>query len=209
MEVLLYKADLKDAVTIHEMKVKAFMPLLEKYQDFETSPANESVERIIAQINKSFTDYFIIHHLEVAIGGISPIFILPEHQGKGIAQKVFEYFMESIYSWRLIMSVSVFRINQEDDSFELGFEIPVSNERFFMNYWQSAIEQLGISCIRNGTELRKEQLELTLQELEKLRIWAQSKLLKNETEYMLNRIDWLLIQLPFAFITDDTVLWIG
>ncbi|MBA2937281.1 hypothetical protein HZF08_03110 [Paenibacillus sp. CGMCC 1.16610] len=107
------------------------------------------------------------------------------------------------------MSVSVFRINQENDSFELGFEIPVSNERFFMKCWQPAIEQLGISCIRNGTELRKEQLELTLLELEKLRIWAQSTLLDNDTEYMLTRIDWLLKQLPIAFITDDTVLWIG
>lgn len=116
MEVSLCKADLKDAVTIHEMKVKAFMPLLEKYQDFETSPANETVERIITQINQSFTDYFIIHHLEVAVGGIrvvkkdnqiysiSPIFILPEHQGKGIAQKVFT-IVERIYddakSWKL------------------------------------------------------------------------------------------------------------
>lgn len=70
MEVSLYKADLNDAVTVHEMKVKAFMPLLEKYQDFETSPANETVERIITQINQSFTDYFIIHHFEVAVGGI-------------------------------------------------------------------------------------------------------------------------------------------
>jgi len=108
MGVSLCKADLKDAVTIHEMKVKAFMPLLEKYQDFETSPANETVERIITQINQSYTDYFIIYHLEVAVGGIrvvkkdnqiysiSPIFILPEHQGKGIAQKVFT-MVEQIY----------------------------------------------------------------------------------------------------------------
>ncbi|GMK47774.1 GNAT family N-acetyltransferase [Paenibacillus glycanilyticus] len=116
MEVSLCKADLKDAVNIHEMKVKAFMPLLEKYQDFETSPANETLERIITQINQSFTDYFIIHYLEAAVGGIrvvkkdnqiysvSPIFILPEHQGKGIAQKVFT-MVEQIYddakSWKL------------------------------------------------------------------------------------------------------------
>lgn len=70
MEVSLYKADVKDAGTVHEMKIKAFMPLLEKYQDFATSPANETVERIITQINQSFTDYFIIYHLEVAVGGI-------------------------------------------------------------------------------------------------------------------------------------------
>lgn len=116
MGVSLYKADLKDAVTIHEMKVRAFMPLLEKYQDFETSPANESVERVITQINQSFTDYFIIHHFEVAVGGIrvvkkehqiysvSPIFILPEHQGKGVAQKVFtivEQMYDDAKSWKL------------------------------------------------------------------------------------------------------------
>ncbi|MDQ0116779.1 GNAT family N-acetyltransferase [Paenibacillus harenae] len=116
MEVSLCKADLKDVVTIHEMKVKAFKPLLEKYQDFKTSPANETVERIITQINQSFTDYFIINHLEVAVGGIrvvkkdnqiysiSPIFILPEYQGKGIAQRVFT-MVERIYddakSWKL------------------------------------------------------------------------------------------------------------
>ncbi|MEO2213446.1 GNAT family N-acetyltransferase [Paenibacillus amylolyticus] len=116
MEVSLYKADLNDAVTVHEMKVKAFMPLLEKYQDFEISLGNETLERIITQINQSFTDYFIIHHLEVAVGGIrvvkkdnqiysiSPIFILPEHQGKGFAQKAFT-MVEQIYddakSWKL------------------------------------------------------------------------------------------------------------
>ena len=116
MKVSLCKAGSNDAVTIHEMKVKAFMPLLEKYQDLETSPANETIEKIIAQLNQPFTDYFIIHHLEVAVGGIrvvrkdnqiysvSPIFILPEHQGKGIAQKVFT-MVEQIYddakSWKL------------------------------------------------------------------------------------------------------------
>ncbi|QOS79544.1 hypothetical protein JNUCC31_00835 [Paenibacillus sp. JNUCC31] len=52
MEVSLCKAGLNDAVTIHEMKVKAFMPLLKKYQDFKTSPANETVERINTQIKK-------------------------------------------------------------------------------------------------------------------------------------------------------------
>ncbi|WP_127536965.1 GNAT family N-acetyltransferase [Paenibacillus illinoisensis] len=116
MDVSLCKADLNDAVTIHNMKVKAFMPLLETYQDFETSPANETVEKVITQINQSFTDYFIIYHVDVAVGGIrvvkkedqiysvSPIFILPEHQGKGIAQNVFtsvEQKYDDAKSWRL------------------------------------------------------------------------------------------------------------
>ena len=69
MEISLCKADLEDAATLHEMKIKAFMPLLEKYQDFETSPANETVERIITQLNQSFTYYYIIYYLDVAVGG--------------------------------------------------------------------------------------------------------------------------------------------
>lgn len=60
MEISLIKAELKDAEIIHSMQVKSFMTLLEKYQDFETSPANESIERIINRINQSFTDYYII-----------------------------------------------------------------------------------------------------------------------------------------------------
>ncbi len=34
------------------------------------------------------------------------------------------------------MSVNVFRTNQEDNSFELGFEIPISYEERFFNTQQ-------------------------------------------------------------------------
>jgi len=83
------------------MQIKAFTPLFNKYQDHTTSPANESVERIIDRLNESSTDYYIIKDCEVPVGAIrivrkenkayrvSPVFIVPEHQGKGIAQKVF------------------------------------------------------------------------------------------------------------------------
>ncbi|MFY0743116.1 GNAT family N-acetyltransferase [Solibacillus silvestris] len=116
MVVSLCKATLDDTAKLHEMQVKAFMPLLEKYQDYETNPANESLEKVITRFNQPFTDYYLIKNLEVTIGGIrvikmdnesyrvSPIFILPEHQGKGIAQKVFA-IIEKIYhnarSWEL------------------------------------------------------------------------------------------------------------
>jgi len=109
MNISLIKAGEKDAEIIHEMQVKSFMPLLEKYQDYETSPVNEPIEKIIAKINESFTDYYIIKSESVNIGGIrivkkndkhyrvSPIFVLPEYQGKKIAQEVFK-MLEQIYS---------------------------------------------------------------------------------------------------------------
>lgn len=108
MEVSLCKADVSEAELIHEMQVRAFMPLLEKYQDFETSPANESVERVSARISQPLSDYYIIKYGEAAVGGVrvvqkenhlhwvSPVFILPEYQGHGIAQTVFA-ILEQIY----------------------------------------------------------------------------------------------------------------
>ena len=109
MEISLSKSDLNEASIIHEMQTKAFMPLLDKYHDFETSPANETLERIISRMNQSFTDYYIIKSSSIAVGAIrivrkenktyrvSPIFVLPEYQGKGIAQKVFG-LIEDIYN---------------------------------------------------------------------------------------------------------------
>ncbi|MDQ0878783.1 hypothetical protein QFZ77_007442 [Paenibacillus sp. V4I3] len=95
------------------------------------------------------------------------------------------------------MSVSMFRMNQEDNLFELGFEIPISNEEFFTNFWQPAIEELKIYGIQNGVEIRKEQLESTLLEL------------KNDLVYMVTTIDLLIKKLPLAFKTENTILWIG
>lgn len=109
MEVSLCKADLQDAQSLHELQVRAFMPLLEKYQDYETSPANESAERMVERLNQSFSDYYIIKYSGVAVGGIrivakedrhyrvSAIYILTEYQGKGIAQQVFAQ-IEGIYA---------------------------------------------------------------------------------------------------------------
>ena len=109
MDISMTKAGLKDVENIHAMQIKAFMPLLEKYQDYETSPANEPIEKIVNRINQPFTDYYIIKSDDIDVGGVrivkkndkhyrvSPIFILPEHQRKGMAQEVFK-IIEQIYS---------------------------------------------------------------------------------------------------------------
>ena len=116
MDVSLSKAELKDVETIYEMQIKSFMVLLERYQDFETNPGNESIEKIVARINQSFTDYYIIKSDDVSVGSvrivkkdnntyrISPIFVLPEYQGRGIAQKVFQMLEQNYYyakKWEL------------------------------------------------------------------------------------------------------------
>ena len=116
MSVSLCKASIDDAMLIHQMQVEAFMPLLEKYQDYDTNPANESLEKTITRFNQPFTEYYLIKYFEDIVGGIrvvklgnqsyrvSPIFILPEYQGKGIAQKTFaglERIYHDVKLWEL------------------------------------------------------------------------------------------------------------
>ena len=100
MKVTLLRANIDNAKEIHAMQVEAFKELLEKYQDFDTSPANENVEKVEARLKQDFTFYYFICIGRQKVGAIrivdkkeagknkriSPLFILPEFQGEGIAQ---------------------------------------------------------------------------------------------------------------------------
>ncbi len=99
--VTLLKADIDNAKEIYAMQVDVFKELLEKYQDFDTSPANENIEKVEARLKQDFTFYYFICIGQRKVGAIcivdkketgkskriSPIFILPEFWNHGIAQK--------------------------------------------------------------------------------------------------------------------------
>lgn len=101
MEIELVRANPGDAKELHAMQVEAFQKLLEKYQDFDTSPASEGLEKVEARLQQDFTYYYFICTGRQKVGAvrvidkkeagknkrISPIFVLPEFQGKGIAQE--------------------------------------------------------------------------------------------------------------------------
>ena len=46
MRLNLLRAGIDNAKELHAMQIEAFKELLEKYQDFDTSPANEGVEKV-------------------------------------------------------------------------------------------------------------------------------------------------------------------
>ena len=97
MKVNLLKTDLSDAEKLLEIQKTCFTPHLQRYQDFETSPATVSLDRIKWQIeNENF--YKIILN-DVWVGSINIrkldaigiymlhiINVLPEYQGMGIGQ---------------------------------------------------------------------------------------------------------------------------
>ena len=97
--IRLQRAELSDAETIWKMQVRCFAPLLKKYQDYGTSPAAESLEKVVARINQPFTYFYLIRHKDETVGAIrivdkkdstrkriSPLFILPEYRCNGFAR---------------------------------------------------------------------------------------------------------------------------
>ncbi|MBD5097339.1 MAG: GNAT family N-acetyltransferase [Lachnospiraceae bacterium] len=94
-----------------QVQVESFMPLYEKYQDDDTNPAKESLETVTKKIVEANSDFYFIAFNGEKVGGvrvrwhqgkkvyeninwISPIFIIPKFQNKGIASKVIEQLSE-------------------------------------------------------------------------------------------------------------------
>ena len=99
MIVSLRRADLGDAELIHQMQIAAFAPLLEKYQDYEYSPAMETLERTVYRMSLPVADHWLIllgSHPIGAIGigryegvlKLKRLFILPEYQNQGFASEL-------------------------------------------------------------------------------------------------------------------------
>ena len=100
MTVTLRRADTSSAEEIWKMQKLAFQDLLVKYQDFETNPANEPLDKVILRLKQPFTYFYFIEACSTKIGAIrvvdtkngngfkkiSPLFILPPYRNKGYAQ---------------------------------------------------------------------------------------------------------------------------
>jgi GNAT superfamily N-acetyltransferase len=112
----LHKAMEADAERIHATQVAAFQPLLLKYQDRDSNPANEPLARTITRINRKDGGFYKLLKNKVFVGAIclftkepgiywiSPMFVLPSFQGKGYAQEALQR-VESTFTdakvWRL------------------------------------------------------------------------------------------------------------
>ena len=97
----LIKATVNDAKFLWEMQKESFASLLEKYQDFDTSPASEPLEKTIFRLDQPETYYYIIAKDGEVTGAIriidkkdgetrkriSPLYILPKFRNKGFAQQ--------------------------------------------------------------------------------------------------------------------------
>ena len=101
MNVKLVRVGIEEAEFLWEMQVESFMSLYEKYQDTDTSPATEKVEKVIWRLSQPSTHFYKIMDEDTCVGAIriidenkenvrkriSPLFILPSFRRKGYAAK--------------------------------------------------------------------------------------------------------------------------
>lgn len=107
MSIVLDIATIIDAQEIYDLQIKSFKALLEKYHDYDFNPDAEKLERTIQRLHEPITDYYFIFFEEKHIGALrichfdklcklKQIFLLPEYQGYGYAQKAI-VIAESLY----------------------------------------------------------------------------------------------------------------
>jgi len=99
MAIKLRKITMTESEKLHDMQVEAFRELLEKYEDFETSPGAETLERVKRRFRFDTVEHYWILAAAKRVGCIriqqkernicrlSQMFILPEFQGQGYAQQ--------------------------------------------------------------------------------------------------------------------------
>ena len=114
--ITLRKAKTEDIEKIWKMQIEAFRALLEKYQDYDLSPAAEGIDKIRARYEQPWTTYFFIEADGNDVGAIrivdkkdgsrkriSPLWIMEEYRGKGYAQQAISA-VEKLYGehyWEL------------------------------------------------------------------------------------------------------------
>lgn len=117
MKIDLVRIGISDAKKLWKMQVEAFEDLYKKYQDTETSPATEKVEKIIMRLEQPFTYYYYIVVDGIEVGAIrvvdekeqgkpkriSPIFIMKKYRGKGYAQEAMRavQVIHGAFDWEL------------------------------------------------------------------------------------------------------------
>jgi GNAT superfamily N-acetyltransferase len=102
MGIVLEKVTRDDIELVWRMQIEAFSELLEKYRDYETSPATEDFDKVLARFEQPWTTYYfivadgnkagVVRVIDKADGSrkrISPIWIMKEYRNLGLAQQAF------------------------------------------------------------------------------------------------------------------------
>lgn len=115
MQVTLRLVQREEAEALWQLQIQGFAQLLERYQDLDTSPAAEPLEKTVMRLNQPQRFFYFILADGEKVGAISvrdmgdgwkklgPLWVLPEQQGRGIAQAAIRLAEElhGAHRWRL------------------------------------------------------------------------------------------------------------
>lgn len=154
MNIELIKATLEDAGILWKMQVESFIDLLNRYQDYDTNPASEQVNRTIERLSMPETYYYFIKYNGDISGAIrvvdlkdnitpkriSPLFIMPEFRGKGIAQQAIKAAEEihGFEKWELstIMQEKGNCYLYEKMGYKLSGETQIINDKMTLVFYE-------------------------------------------------------------------------
>jgi GNAT superfamily N-acetyltransferase len=152
VKIELIKAKASDAEVMLEMQKKCFKIHFERYHDVDTSPVNESIEKMLLKINYESGGYFKIivdniHGGCVRVYEKSPklyrigiIYVLPEFQNKGIGQKALalaENLFPEAEAWELDCPADLTLIRKcyEKAGYSLTGKIEIINDKLTLVYY--------------------------------------------------------------------------
>lgn len=99
MQVELMRATVADAQELWQMQTVGFAELLERYQDYGTNPACETLEKVIMRLEQPITTFYYIladgqkagaiRIREVGDGWkkLGPLWVMPAWRGQGVARR--------------------------------------------------------------------------------------------------------------------------
>lgn len=88
------------------------------------------------------------------------------------------------------MSVGLYKYSGdiEDDNSTVLLSEPIASQRIYDQYFTAAISELGILYFQDGAEIRFENLERVLLEIQLLMEWIQNKVNGEEKQFLLERL---------------------
>ncbi|MBP3637936.1 MAG: GNAT family N-acetyltransferase [Clostridia bacterium] len=115
MQVTLRLVQREEAEALWQLQIQGFAQLLERYQDLDTNPAAEPLEKTVMRLEQPQRSFYFILADGEKVGAISvrdmgdgwkklgPLWVLPEWQGRGIAQAAIRLAEElhGAHQWRL------------------------------------------------------------------------------------------------------------
>lgn len=89
------------------------------------------------------------------------------------------------------MSVSLI-ISNPNNKEESDFNVPISTEQVFKEFWMPVIEILNLQwakCFQSGIEIEKEDFESILKELEEIKIWIGENMNSERGKQIIERVE--------------------